>query len=496
MKIRAFLTFTLLLILLNDHSIGFNAVLTVEQSSPSELVIVIDSGIHADYGAKYPLTYQLDIPENASNLQVFSKYGATMEWRALPVKTSDDFFNGIEAARFDYTTAQAFVSASFGDVSDSLIIQVRDADLNPVAISYQGISKYYDNRQAAVTATADDWANWTDQKFVNTCRIFRDHQVWLSTAIITGQCSSEQWQNIQTQIDSGYVEAVAHSRTHPYTPYSSYYFEITICKQELQYYLDMPPLFRNGDREYVYVWVAPFGDYDDMVDSLVARNKFLVSRMYYNNFHDLVEWDEERGLFDVIGVSKEMGPELVMSAPWYATDDIDALNTTFDSVTAEGDVYHLMCHPNVLEWEKDYPWEHLGHISGHNDLWYAATGHLYLYHMIRSRSQQAVNIVYNEPVIPNKPVLYPNYPNPFNPVTTIRYTVGAYGNTPQRVELTIHNILGQKIATLVSQNQAPGEYTVQWDASGYAGGIYFYQLKTNTAGQETMALTRKMMLLK
>ena len=76
--------------------------------------------------------------------------------------------------------------------------------------------------------------------------------------------------------------------------------------------------------------------------------------------------------------------------------------------------------------------------------------------------------------------LYQNYPNPFNPVTTIRYDVGAYGNTPVQVDLSIHNILGQKVATLVDKKQAAGRYQVQWDAGQLASGIYFYKLQMDS----------------
>ncbi len=94
------------------------------------------------------------------------------------------------------------------------------------------------------------------------------------------------------------------------------------------------------------------------------------------------------------------------------------------------------------------------------------------------------------------PQLHQNYPNPFNAQTTIRYTVGAYGNTPQRVELTIHTIMGQKITTLVSEKQLPGEYKIRWNASGFPSGVYFYQIITNGPNQATTIQTRKMMLIK
>jgi hypothetical protein len=64
------------------------------------------------------------------------------------------------------------------------------------------------------------------------------------------------------------------------------------------------------------------------------------------------------------------------------------------------------------------------------------------------------------------------YPNPFNPITMINYQLPMTNN----VDLSIYNILGQQIATLVSEEQSSGNYQVEWDASGYAAGIYFLRI--------------------
>ncbi len=85
-----------------------------------------------------------------------------------------------------------------------------------------------------------------------------------------------------------------------------------------------------------------------------------------------------------------------------------------------------------------------------------------------------------------------NYPNPFNPVTTIRYALPK----DYYVELTIYNILGQRVITLVDEKQTAGYKMVRWDSSSQSGnavvsGIYFCRLK---AGDFTA--TRKMILLR
>ena len=87
--------------------------------------------------------------------------------------------------------------------------------------------------------------------------------------------------------------------------------------------------------------------------------------------------------------------------------------------------------------------------------------------------------------------LYQNYPNPFNPETTIRYTVRAQDLVPQRVELSIYNTLGQKVATLVNKKQPAGSYQVKWNASGLSSGVYLYHLQ---AGEHVQ--TKKMILMK
>jgi hypothetical protein len=77
-----------------------------------------------------------------------------------------------------------------------------------------------------------------------------------------------------------------------------------------------------------------------------------------------------------------------------------------------------------------------------------------------------------ESTIPKDCILSQNYPNPFNPLTMINYQLPK----TTHVELTIYNLLGQKVATLVSGKQKAGDHQVAWYASGFASGVYYYQL--------------------
>ncbi|MFN1834321.1 T9SS type A sorting domain-containing protein [Balneola sp. MJW-20] len=89
--------------------------------------------------------------------------------------------------------------------------------------------------------------------------------------------------------------------------------------------------------------------------------------------------------------------------------------------------------------------------------------------------------------LPQNLELYQNYPNPFNPLTTITF----YLPEASQVRLSVFNIVGQPVATLVQGNLSAGEQMVEWDATDMPSGMYIYQLEV---GNKVM--TRKMTLVK
>ncbi len=76
--------------------------------------------------------------------------------------------------------------------------------------------------------------------------------------------------------------------------------------------------------------------------------------------------------------------------------------------------------------------------------------------------------------LPKSFELFQNYPNPFNPKTVISYQLPVVSS----VEISISNILGQKVAKLVSKKQVAGTYKVEWDASPFASGMYFIRFES------------------
>ena len=95
--------------------------------------------------------------------------------------------------------------------------------------------------------------------------------------------------------------------------------------------------------------------------------------------------------------------------------------------------------------------------------------------------------------IPEEFYVSQNYPNPFNPSTTIEYSLPSESN----VRILIYNSVGQEIAKLVSSVQQQGIYQIDWDASRFASGVYFYSFEAEELnGQNSVREMKKIVLIK
>ena len=153
-------------------------------------------------------------------------------------------------------------------------------------------------------------------------------------------------------------------------------------------------------------------------------------------------------------------------------------------------------------WEKIASYEMLeslrgaGNRSGRTDYSFtdrnAEPGTLYVYRITdvdihgRTGKTQEIQIRF-ETILPEKLTLCQNFPNPFNPETSIRFTLPE----KQRIRLTVYNMEGQIIERLVDGEREAGEHQILWNGSGQAAGMYFFEL---LAGGER--LVKKMQLIK
>ncbi|MBS1270890.1 MAG: hypothetical protein MAGBODY4_00017 [Candidatus Marinimicrobia bacterium] len=99
--------------------------------------------------------------------------------------------------------------------------------------------------------------------------------------------------------------------------------------------------------------------------------------------------------------------------------------------------------------------------------------------------------------LPSEYALQQNYPNPFNPTTTVRYSLPEAGT----VNITVYNLLGQPVKTLINTQQEPGYYTISWDGADAFGqqvssGMYLYKIQVMNGTDTRYQTVRKMMLMR
>jgi len=123
-------------------------------------------------------------------------------------------------------------------------------------------------------------------------------------------------------------------------------------------------------------------------------------------------------------------------------------------------------------------------VDAHNNLWIGTSTGITVY----NEAGVTVGIKSDDRgQLPASIKLFPAYPNPFNPITTIQYEL------PQRsdIQITIYDLLGKEVTTLVSEIQEAGYKTAQWNATNVPSGMYFYQIRAGEFVQ-----TKKMILMK
>jgi len=130
------------------------------------------------------------------------------------------------------------------------------------------------------------------------------------------------------------------------------------------------------------------------------------------------------------------------------------------------------------------PTNYVGAFGGNNWLtgWTALDHYDYLLPLTTSVEESLI-----DGIIPVNFELSQNFPNPFNPTTKINFAIPQAGN----VRLSVYNVLGQEVATLINGFKNAGNYSIEWNASELASGIYIYQLQSGSIN-----ISKKMTLLK
>ena len=389
----------------------WSKVSSTNSSIPSYFKFSTTSSAHNTYGLSYPVTYEFNIPSGSSNLNLkaYKKYNIGESWTQISEKTSNDFFNGIEAVRFDYPNNKAYVSAAFDANSNDIFLEIVDGNNNQVG-TYNRIDKYYDNRTATVVASADDWTNGYNSDFSAACDMFRSKQIWFTPGIITNDglddpVSSSTWATIQNKINAGYMEPASHSRSHIYYTDSNYpgpLVDIDGSKQDILSNLNMINLDKRGSSQYLYAFIEPGGLSTSAMRTQLGLSKYLVDRStvhpYYFDFTsnqtnpaiptglNFPTWDSTNGLYNRFEYSIRMGSGTIEGTGSDSISDVNVLNSAFDMAYHEHGIYHLMNHPWAVNWAAgQYADQHTTYISNKKDVWYVGLGDMFVYNYIRDQ---------------------------------------------------------------------------------------------------------------
>jgi len=465
-----------------------------EVEAPDYFKFSVDSDKHNDYGFTYPVTYQFSIPSGSSNLKAYKKYTESENWTKIPQKTGSDFFNGIEAARFDYDNNKAYISVAFSNKSDDIFLKIASPPGIFNIATYDGITKYYDNRDAAVTFSADDWCgdSYIDLRFRQACDMFTSKKIWLSVGVITqgfaddfiwGKTPPPIWSYIQEKIDAGYIEIVSHTRTHPnYLPYDD--SEIGMSKQDIIDNLDLPALYKKGTQEYIWGFTSPHSRCNNDVYYRLGKYKYLTilagyPYRYPKFYQDgsFPPWNTEYGLY-----------ERWNRWGYLENKALSELNYQFDKRTGEGKIYHIGFHPWSLDFSSGSKIDkHTDYVKGRKNLWYVGYAALMMYHYVKDQNIIGVEKKYKISAL-DKIFSYPNpcYPHK-GQIVTIVYL-------PLNVEkIYIYTIAGELVRVLEKGDgieERMRSAIATWDCRNedrqeVARGVYIYLVITSEGGKKT-----------
>jgi len=228
---------------------------------------------------------------------------------------------------------------------------------------------------------------------------------------------------------------------------------------------------------YIQFIIKPQSGFNLHVDSVAF---WLACSGTHGNMHGAVYWDTDtanftqNNLMDYDSVTYPVAPSTIRGLP-DIREDAPANGLPHDTSFFIG----TDINDGGLFAIRVYPW--------YNATSSSTSKYVVLYDVRMYGTTSPATAVKDEKSLPKVFSLSQNYPNPFNPSTSIRFSLAKSG----MANLSIYNMLGQKVATLINGNLDAGEHNVTFSADNLSSGIYIYQLTSGNG-----MLSRKMILLK
>ena len=229
--------------------------------------------------------------------------------------------------------------------------------------------------------------------------------------------------------------------------------------------------------------------------TLIGTLRFTFIPGHFGELHN-IKWNEILSFFSTYGGSQvnnsnitftnpSNGPLPVELSSFSASIKQNSVELRWQTKT-EVDNYGFEVERRVALTSSDHQWTMIGFAEGNGnsnspkDYSFidknAAGGNKLLYRL--KQIDNDGNFEYSKEIevelIPDKFELYQNYPNPFNPETTIKFALPK----TSKVELSVYNLLGEKVATLINENKEAGYHIIQFNINNLSSGIYIYRLIT------------------
>jgi hypothetical protein len=257
-----------------------------------------------------------------------------------------------------------------------------------------------------------------------------------------------------------------------------------------------PPADRLGE------WIADIDEFTDFVTFRVwttghgqgnTHNAAEFSRKDHGVWLDFQNFEQElwRNNCEYNQCSPQGGTWTFDRAGWCPGDRVYPWEITEFEFNTDADLsvfyyvepYENLCRPNNPDCISGVTCPDCNYnYNGHGEPYYVTSGQLILW-----ASEIPEDAGDTGPVLPGEFRLNQNFPNPFNPMTVIQFMA------PSRsiVQLTVHDLTGREVATLVDGSVEAGVHEIQFDGSQLATGVYFYTLRSGN-----VQLTKKMLLIK
>lgn len=386
---------------------------SVRAAANPAFTITIDKTLLTQLGFHYPVTYIFRVSGVVPQWEVRRRDAAGDSWKAIPRKTSDEIFNGIECARIDAAGGKAYVSVGFNG-SNTIELQISGVDL----ATFDSVAKFYDGRKTAFTLSNDNWgcnpwahpgAPWRGpthddsdnyQASLHVCRSFG---LPVTMAINTRMAGGEaMWRTMQEELDRRDIswEPAVHGWTHPRDPgeyaVHGYEQEILGCRADILGRLRNIPY-----GQFIYEHILTYGHADEGILRTDA-GQFLFVRGFnwLDNpmSTDYAAWNERWRFYGVGGLNT-IGYDRILERREpkgrFCAADVAELNAAFDKVHRQGGLFYALWHPDRFRNSVVYDprpgvdgqrgstlVQHLAHVARRKDVWYVANGWLYSYRYV------------------------------------------------------------------------------------------------------------------